>query len=46
MAYTADQVESNVFWSRIQHEDICTEFGNNVVLADYDEIDFQLKRRP
>ena len=45
MAYTADQVESNVFWSRIQHEDICTEFGNNVVLADYDEIDFQLKRR-
>ena len=45
MAYTADQVETNVFWSRVQHEDLHCEFGNNVVLADYDEIDFQLKRK-
>lgn len=47
MTYTADQLEINAFWRRVQHEDINNEMSANVLLADYDEIDWAVdnKRR-
>ncbi len=48
MNYTADQLEVNPFWTRLQHEEIHSELSQNVVIADYDEIDWSpgSKRRP
>ncbi len=45
MAYTADQLETEPFWGRIQHENISSNILTDVVLADYDEIDFSVKSK-
>lgn len=48
MSYTADMLEIRPFWTRYHHDDLSGELLNNVVLADYDEINFTLgnSRRP
>ncbi len=38
LTYTADIAEKDIFWSRIQHENINRNYMQHALVADYDDL--------